>query len=385
LVTKIAELGGDPQLIQLLRDTVSGNVDTFFSAIRHGIPVTQVEPPTAALEYARRLAQREVSADALVRAYRLGHRAALEAMLNEIRTSNIEPRLSLNVFERMATTSFDYIDWISQRVIATYQEERDRWVETRNSLRTLQIREVLAGGDVDIDAMTTAIRYPLRGIHLAVVVWCPDSDDGAEPAALESSVRKISKSVGGQDNSLFISVDRVTGWGWISISAAAAVKAAARLRKLATATDVPCIAAGNPLPGVDGFRRSHQQAQDARIVAIAAGATTRRVTLASDPGLSVAALLGNDLGAASAWIGDILGPLASQSESDGRLRETLLVYMRTGSSYTAAAEELHLHFNSVKYRVQRAVERRGRPIADDRSDVEVALLLCHWFGAAVLP
>jgi len=177
----------------------------------------------------------------------------------------------------------------------------------------------------------------------------------------------------------------VTGWGWISISAAAAVKAAARLRKLATATDVPCIAAGNPLPGVDGFRRSHQQAQDARIVAIAAGATTRRVTLASDPGLSVAALLGNDLGAASAWIGDILGPLASQSESDGRLRETLLVYMRTGSSYTAAAEELHLHFNSVKYRVQRAVERRGRPIADDRSDVEVALLLCHWFGAAVLP
>jgi len=208
LVTKIAELGGDPQLIQLLRDTVSGNVDTFFSAIRHGIPVTQVEPPTAALEYARRLAQREVSADALVRAYRLGHRAALEAMLNEIRTSNIEPRLSLNVFERMATTSFDYIDWISQRVIATYQEERDRWVETRNSLRTLQIREVLAGGDVDIDAMTTAIRYPLRGIHLAVVVWCPDSDDGAEPAALESSVRKISKSVGGQDNSLFISVDR---------------------------------------------------------------------------------------------------------------------------------------------------------------------------------
>jgi hypothetical protein len=384
LVTKIAELGGDAQLVQLLRDTVSGNVDTFFAAIRHGIPVTQVEPPTAALEYARRLAQREVSADALVRAYRLGHRAALEAILSEIRMSNIEPRLSLNVFERMATTSFDYIDWISQRVIATYQEERERWVENRNSLRTSQIRELLAGGDADIDAMTTAIRYPLRGIHLAVVVWCPESDDGAEPAALETSVRKLAKSVGGQDNSLFISVDRATGWGWIPLSAAAAVKAAARLRKLATATSGPCIAAGNPLPGVDGFRRSHQQAQDARNVAIAAGAGRRRVTLASDPGLSVAAMLGSDLGAASAWISDILGPLASPSESDERLRETLLVYMRSGSSYTAASEELHLHFNSVKYRVHRAIERRGRPIADDRSDVEVALLLCHWFGTAVL-
>jgi hypothetical protein len=38
----------------------------------------------------------------------------------------------------------------------------------------------------------------------------------------------------------------------------------------------------------------------------------------------------------------------------------------------------------VKYRVQRAVERRGKPIADDRLDVEVALLLCHWFDTKVL-
>jgi DNA-binding PucR family transcriptional regulator len=49
--------------------------------------------------------------------------------------------------------------------------------------------------------------------------------------------------------------------------------------------------------------------------------------------------------------------------------------LRTGSSYKAAAEELHLHSDSVKYRVHRAVERRGRPITDDRLDVEVALLL----------
>ncbi|QFS90330.1 hypothetical protein FIV07_06190 [Mycobacterium sp. THAF192] len=38
----------------------------------------------------------------------------------------------------------------------------------------------------------------------------------------------------------------------------------------------------------------------------------------------------------------------------------------------------------MKYRVQRAVERRGREIADDRLDVEVALLLVHWFGDTVL-
>ena len=47
-------------------------------------------------------------------------------------------------------------------------------------------------------------------------------------------------------------------------------------------------------------------------------------------------------------------------------------------------EALSLHFNSVKYRVGRAVARRGREIGSDRLDVELALLACHWYGGAVL-
>jgi DNA-binding PucR family transcriptional regulator len=60
------------------------------------------------------------------------------------------------------------------------------------------------------------------------------------------------------------------------------------------------------------------------------------------------------------------------------------VFLRGGVSFKAAAEELHLHTNSVKYRVQRAIDRRCRPISDGRLDVEIALLLCHWYGNAVL-
>src|ERR1700756_5316460 len=44
-------------------------------------------------------------------------------------------------------------------------------------------------------------------------------------------------------------------------------------------------------------------------------------------------------------------------------------------SFKTTAEELH--FNSVKYRMQRATERRGRPIDDDRRDAEGALVVCH--------
>jgi hypothetical protein len=385
VISEISELRGDAQLLQLLRDTVATNVDTFFSAIRYNISIKQVEPPSAAQEYARRLAQREVSANALVRAYRLGHRAALNVVLDEIRASELDPKLSLDVYEQMAAISFEYIDRISQLVVETYQNERERWLENRNSLRALRVREILAGADVDVDAMTTAIRYPLRRIHLAVIVWCCESDSRAELAQLEHFTQQLAESLGAKQNSLFISVDRVTGWAWIPLPAGVVSNAVPRIRVFAGTTTVgPYVAVGNPLPGVEGFRRSHQQAQDARTVAIASGASAHRVTAASDPELSMAALLGGNLSAARAWVGEVLGPLASPTDSDNRLRETLRVFLRTGSSNKAAAEELHLHVNSVKYRVRRAVERRGRPIADDRLDVEVALLLCHWFGPAVL-
>lgn len=384
LVTEITELAGDAQLVQLLRDTVASNVDTFFSAIRNGIPIEHIEPPTAALEYSRRLAQRDVSADALLRAYRLGHHAALDVVLQEIRASGLDPQLSLDVYEGMSAVSFAYIDLISQRVVAAYQDERDRWLSNRNTLRALHVRELLAGGEADVDAATIAIRYPLRRLHVAIVTWCAESPDAAELDSMERFVHKLTESVGAQENPLFISVDRVTAWGWIPIPADSATDVLAKIRRTTeTTTNAPSVATGNPLPGIDGFRRSHRQAEHGRSVAIASE-TSRRIITPSDPGLAIAALLGDNVESASAWVAEVLGPLASDTEADERLRETLRVFLRTGGSHKAAAEELHLHSNSVKYRVHRAVERRGRPIYDDRLDVEVALLLCYWFGVAVI-
>src|ERR1700758_766623 len=385
LVAEISELRGDAQLLGLLRDTVAANIDTFFSSIRHDIAVRNIEPPAAALEYARRLAQREVSANALVRAYRLGHRAALKAVVAEIRAADLQPKLRLDVYERIEAVSFDYIDRISQQVVATYQAERDHWLENRNSRRAFGVREILAEVDVDVDAITTAIGYPLRRIHLAAVIWCGESGERDELAVMERFALRLAESAGAKENPLFIAVDRVTLWAWIPLGVGAAPEAVTRIRTFAeTVEDAPWLAVGNPLPDIDGFRRSHRQAQGSRTVAIAMGASGHKLTAASDSGLSVAALLGDNVDAASSWIGEVLGPLAAPTEGDERLRETLRVFLGAGSSFKAAAEELHLHVNSVKYRIARAIERRERPIADDRLDVEVALLLCHWFGAAIL-
>ena len=385
LVTEIAELGDDAQLLQLQLETIEANIETLFSSIRHDIPIKRVEPPTAALEYSRRLAQREVSANALVRAYRLGHREWLSFVLDEIRASKLDPALSLDVYEHISKISFRYIDWISQQVLITYQDEHDRWLQNRNSLRAQRVREILEDIDIDPAATSAAIRYPLNQIHLAVVVWYGEANTGEELVVMERFINHLAQSLGAEDRPLFISVDRLTGWAWIPLPANAPTDVTSRISIFAAAQpDSPCIATGNPLPGVDGFRRSHSQADNARAVATKSGSDARRITAASESGLPVAALLGDNVGAAAAWIAELLGPLANRTESDERLRETLRVFLGTGSSFKAAAEKLHLHTNTVKYRVARAIERRGRPITDDRLEVEVALLLCHWFGAAVL-
>ncbi|MDF3341086.1 helix-turn-helix domain-containing protein [Mycolicibacterium septicum] len=388
LASQITQLRGDRELVQLLGASVAGNVETIFNALRHDISLDNIEPPTAALEYARRVAQRGVPMDALVRAYRLGHSLVIDAASDEVNAAGLDARIGLAVFERITSVSFRYIDWISQQVVVVYEEERDRWLTNQNSARALRVREVLeapaSAPASDPEALTAALRYPVQRTHLAIVLWWPaDSEHEDGLGRLEAVLREIADAVGPQGSPLFVAADRNTGWGWIPLTSAAAVTAVDAVRThLATRSDSPTVALGTPSYGVEGFRRSHRQAMKARGVALAAG--TDGVIAAGDPGLAAAALIAENLDDAREFVSETLGALASDTANDARLRETLRVYLHDGASYKSAGEKLNLHFNSVKYRVGRAEERRGRPVDDDRLDVELALLLCRRYGTAVL-
>jgi DNA-binding PucR family transcriptional regulator len=117
---------------------------------------------------------------------------------------------------------------------------------------------------------------------------------------------------------------------------------------------------------------------------MARGDAKPTVLAIADPGLAAVAMVGGNVEQARSWVAEVLGDLATNTDNDARLRETLRVFLACDSRYKVAAEELVVHFNTVKYRVGRALARRGRPIAGDRLDVEMALLLCHWYGASVL-
>lgn len=387
LATEIGELRGDPQLLELLRASVAGNVETVLDAVRYDIGIERVEPPTAAFEYARRTAQHGVPVTSLVRAYRLGQQQLLDYVLDEIRRAALDPGSALLVFETMSEVTFRYIDWISEQVIQVYETERERWVENRNSVRAVRVRELLElpegqVGEFDVDAASAATGYPLRRTHLAVILW--NDGPGGDLLQLERLLREIADAMALPDGPLFVAADRVSANGWLALPAQLAEDGVAQVRRfVAERAESARLAIGNPLPGLDGFRRSHRQARNARRVALAS-AVGRDLIAAGEPGVAAAALLTEDLDETRAWVRDTLGALAVDTAGDGRLRDTLRVFLGAGSSYKAAAERLNLHHNSVRYRVERAVERRGRAIADDRIDVELALLACHYFGAAVL-
>ena len=74
----------------------------------------------------------------------------------------------------------------------------------------------------------------------------------------------------------------------------------------------------------------------------------------------------------------LLDPLHSYDRAHGAgLVRTLEAFLRNSGSWTRCAEELHLHVNSVRYRIQRIQELTGRDLSrmEDRVDFFLALLV----------
>ncbi|MEV0291934.1 helix-turn-helix domain-containing protein [Nocardia sp. NPDC050710] len=382
----ITELRGDPRTSDLLAASVESNVATILRALRYDLPAADVRAPLAAVEYARRLARQGVPANALIRAYRLGQRRMTELVFAELQTLAIPPAERISVIERITVTLFDFSDRVTEQVVAIYDDERERWLESQNSVRAVRVREVIDGRkSIDVDAVTEAIRYPLRWQHLALVLWYPDAETDSDAIPrLQRFVRELGDAVAAASSPLVVGSDQVSIWAWLPYRTAPG-SLVADVRTFVTAhRDHPNVAIGTVAAGIDGFRNSHHSAQRACSVALARGQSSSTVVAADDPGLTTAALLGGTVAETRDWVSEVLGDLAGDDEHDERLRDTLRIFLGTGSSYKAAATELNLHSNSVKYRIGRAVARRGRPIGADRLDVELALLVCHWYGPAVL-
>lgn len=370
----------DESVVALLTSSVYQNIDTAVRIFEHAIDPRRVEAPAAAIEYARRLAQRGTPITDIVRAYYLGLVAVLDHALGEAARHISDPDMLTAASRRALTTAFTFIDRVTIQVVSEYQEERDRWLRNRSAVRAARVRALLADGTVDVDTSEAALGYRLRGHHVGMIAWYPQEAHPSDPlTGLEAVAQRFAT---GQARPLFVPHDELCAWVWLPVDGATLPRREHIDGVLAEADGQVRVAFGDPGYGLDGFRRTHRQALRVHVLATAAGRTAARAMRFRDVG--AAALMTSDLAATRLWVEDTLGPLAVDDEAHERMRETLRVFLAAGGSYTAAAARLTMHKNSVQYRVRKAEELLGRPVSDGRLDTELALNLCHLLGQAVL-
>lgn len=382
LAERISELDGEPVLLELLLASIEGNVVTILRTLQHDISADHYEAPTAAVEYSRRLAQRGVPVHALVRAYRLGQQFFLKVAYEVSLGMPVGDQVRADAYDRIVHHIFDYIDWISQRVVVVYEEEREAWLANQSNARGATVQQLLGGTVGDIGAAERVLGYRLRGNHVAIVAWMYES--GVQSDQLSRTTRMIRAFATdvGAGTPLITGRDQATVWAWISVPRNWRFEPFKEWRW--SETPSPIIALGSCQSGADGFRRSHEEAIQVHRMVSLGGVPDRSLVSFDEPGLAATALLSQNLDAARSWVHTVLGDLARDNDTSARHRDTLRTFLRHDMNYTATAEAMVMHKNSIKYRLTSAEAVLGHPVAENRLDVELALTACEWLGRSLL-
>jgi hypothetical protein len=377
---EIPELHDDQAVLALFASSIHSNIGTCLQIMQHQIDLGAVHAPAASLEEARRRAQRGTPLTALLRAYRLGHTVFLECVFQELARQSQDARMISAVTMDMSKIVAGYVDQTSEEIVAAYARERENWLRNRSAARSARIRDLLSGQRVNVSATEATLGYRLRQYHVGVVCWTGDEAVSLDNITrLERAIGQVAAQTASGADPLFLPRDESSAWAWLPLGIRDRFDAAA-----ASTADLDGdlhVAFGDAVKGTDGFRLTHQQAIAAQAVALAGGRPPRVVSYTE---VAPVAMMLSSPDLLRAWVLSTLGPLATDDEHHARLRDTLLVFLDTGGSYKATAERLVLHKNTVQYRIRKAEESLGRPVADDRHDVELALQASHWLGPSVL-
>jgi DNA-binding PucR family transcriptional regulator len=346
-------------------------VRNFVELVYAGQDPEEAEMPPAAVEYAREFVRRGLPLDSLLRTYYIGHATFFRLWTAQLREVLDDPVELTAAIEAGGSWSFAYIDTLSRGLIERYADERDRWVRSAAALRIDLTERLLSGAPIDVVQAEAQLGYRLRRSHLAFVVWGePDDKRAGDLGVIERVASEIAGlHASGQPLLVPFGSDLVAGWiGGPALPGAEALEGA----RFASEPGLQ-VAFGTPADGIDGFRRSHQEARHARRVALLHGSRPGSVTLYEHVALT--ALACADLGHARAFVSSELGRLAADDDGTRRLAATLMVYLEERSSPKRAAKRLGVHENTIPNRIRAAQALLERPIEERVPELLVALRL----------
>ncbi|WP_155763593.1 PucR family transcriptional regulator [Mycobacterium asiaticum] len=371
---RLPDLLGNAEALEVNRASTEASIRDFAEVLLTGAdPADKARLAFPTLAYAQDGAQHGIPLTTLMRSYRLAH-AATSRHLNAILGTHSSDAVELNLASELSSAwMFAYVDAALCLVEEVYTVERDRWLRSAAASQAETIGTILAGQSIDADVATKRLRHDIRRVHVAAIAWLDTHEEGRNTQAiLESAIRDIAATIGNQ-NPLVHPLGMLSVAAWISSHSDVPSKTLDELRFRTASAPGVRVAIGEPARGIGGFRVSHFEALEAQRIAVLAGRPAGGVTRYGN--ISLRAIATVDLEQSCAFVRRELGRLVSEDETTRRLAATLRTYLDENCSRGRTAKRLHIHENTVAYRVRQAEELLGRSLEKRSLELRVALSL----------
>lgn len=344
-----------------------GNIRRYVTVARRSTDRPPPDVPPEALDFARTVVRRGIATDVIYQAYRLGQQELWRQWMRTAQTTATAREL-VPVLDVSLELLFGYVDAVLRGVLAEVEREREQVLGGALARRAETIRLLLDGAPLDTATAGRRLTYELDHHHTALVLWSDDAGD-ARQGRLETAAVTVAQAWGVR-RPLTLAAGVGTLWAWVGTDGASSLGDDA-LEHLALEPGVR-VAVGRTLPGPVGFRRSHE-------TALAVQQLMRRAehghAIETYDHLEIVALASHDEQRATDFVSQTLGPLAADTTTATRLRETLRVFLDEAENAPRAAQRLHTHRNTVLQRVARAQSLLGYRPGSRRLALELALEL----------
>jgi hypothetical protein len=351
--------------IEVVRVAVEQNVGGILAMFAFGIEADLIEPIIGTVALLRQTAEDGGDVTRVLHGYRVGHGQLWQLWAGEVEARVADAELRHRVLALSTARMFAFIDSACERLV---EESRQLFGIQGGGWRPPG-RDVIdllrSDGPVDLIEASLALGYEVRDHHVALVAVALGADADARAAV------RVLADAGEGCSVLDQSIGEGSWWAWLGWPSAPSDEVLERL----AATTVPgvLIGMGEPGQGREGFRRSHLEAVEAERTSRMARASRGGVVRHRD--VEVAAVLCADPERARRLAEGRLGALARRDEATSRLRATVRAYLAVGRNLARTAEALHVHHKTVSYRLAKATELLGHPIAEAAYDLEAALII----------
>jgi DNA-binding PucR family transcriptional regulator len=365
----VPEITG-PEVFEAAIDAAEANIHMMLSMLREALDPKAVGFPPASAEFARTCARAGLTMQTLMRIGNAGFSVLWRDWTTAMRDQTDDEALLADALASIAQFLWAYIDMLYAHWAEEYMLERDRWIRSREALRTETIQAILDGRPVDAATAGKRLGYDLGRSHRAFVVWTDTKDDEVL-SNLERHAAAVARCIRDEEP-LLLPRGRGEVAGWLASTEPVPVTPTRR-RLLASAGGTLQVAFGGVHGGIDGFRRSYTEAlETARVVRLGPKRPARVVEYHS---VSLVALLTADEAQARLFVDAELGALAADDDATLRIAATVRVFLQEQRSPKRAAARLGIHENTVTYRIRQAEQLLGRPVDERRLELETALAI----------